>query len=139
MAGLEQDFPLKYEYTYRNMAMNRFFPFFSLNMFDLGPLHNLSRYSDFGFEFAEIFVIPNQLPRYQRHEESPTPRIGKSMSRLLNFSKKTLCTGDIGSRCSKLIFIWLDFKKTKLWVQSQFGKKARDKMNYHYFCFFLKV
>jgi hypothetical protein len=38
--------------------MRRIFGFFCRNQFGIGPLHS---YSDFGFEFAEIFVIEKRL------------------------------------------------------------------------------
>jgi hypothetical protein len=37
--------------------MNRIF-----RRFGLGPLHYISSRSDFGFEFAEIFVLEKRLP-----------------------------------------------------------------------------
>ena len=36
--------------------MNRIFRDFCMNRIGLGPLHYISSRSDFGFEFAEIFV-----------------------------------------------------------------------------------
>ena len=42
--------------------MNRIFRGFCINRFGLGPLHYISSRSDFGFEFAEIFVIEKRLP-----------------------------------------------------------------------------
>jgi hypothetical protein len=44
------------------MAMNRIFRGFCINRFGLGPIHYFSSRSDFGFEFAEIFVFENRLP-----------------------------------------------------------------------------
>jgi hypothetical protein len=44
------------------MATNRIFRSFYINRFDLGPLHYISSRSDFGFEFAEIFVFEKRLP-----------------------------------------------------------------------------
>jgi len=35
---------------------------FCTNQFGMSPLHYLSSCSDFGFEFAEIFVIEKRLP-----------------------------------------------------------------------------
>jgi hypothetical protein len=46
----------------RDMAMNRIFPCFRIIQVTIGPLHYLSRCSDFNFEFAEIFLIENRLP-----------------------------------------------------------------------------
>ena len=42
--------------------MNRIFRDFFINHFGLGPLHYISSRSDFGFEFAEIFVFEKRLP-----------------------------------------------------------------------------
>ncbi len=42
--------------------MNRIFRGFHINRFGLGPLHYISSRSDFGFEFAEIFVLEKRLP-----------------------------------------------------------------------------
>jgi hypothetical protein len=39
------------------MVTNRIFQFFGTNQFAIGPLSNLSSGSDFGFKFAEIFII----------------------------------------------------------------------------------
>jgi hypothetical protein len=35
---------------------------FCINPFGIGPLHYVSSRSDFGFEFAEIFVIEKRVP-----------------------------------------------------------------------------
>jgi hypothetical protein len=42
--------------------MRRIFWVFCRNWFLIDPLHYLSSRSDFGFEFAEIFVIEKRLP-----------------------------------------------------------------------------
>jgi hypothetical protein len=42
--------------------MRRIFWGFCINRFGIGPLHYISSHSDFGFEFAEIFIIEKQLP-----------------------------------------------------------------------------
>jgi hypothetical protein len=42
--------------------MNHFFRSFCINRFGMGPLHYHSSFSDFGFEFSEIFVVKKQLP-----------------------------------------------------------------------------
>ncbi len=44
------------------MAANRIFRGFCINRFGLGPLHYIASRSDFGFEFAEIFVFEKWLP-----------------------------------------------------------------------------
>ncbi len=38
---------------------------FCINRFGIGPLHYISSRSDFGFEFADIFVIEKWLPNSQ--------------------------------------------------------------------------
>jgi hypothetical protein len=40
----------------------RIFWVFCINWFGIGPLQYISSHSDFGFEFAEIFVIEKRLP-----------------------------------------------------------------------------
>ncbi len=42
--------------------MKRIFWGFRINRFRIGTLHYVSSRSDFGFEFAEIFVIKKRLP-----------------------------------------------------------------------------
>jgi hypothetical protein len=44
------------------MAMRRTFWGFCINRFGKDPLHYVSSRSDFGFEYAEIFVIEKRLP-----------------------------------------------------------------------------
>jgi hypothetical protein len=67
---------------------------FCINRFSIGPLHYISSRSDFGFEFAEIFIIENdsltcrfgESPTHQLAEfsfkhskaDSMTPRVGES-------------------------------------------------------------
>jgi hypothetical protein len=46
----------------KGKAMRRIFGGFCINRFGIGPLHYVSSRSDFGFEFAEIFVIEIRLP-----------------------------------------------------------------------------
>jgi hypothetical protein len=80
------------------MAMRPICRGFCINRFSIGPLHYISSRSDFGFEFAEIFVIEKLLPdlasRWLFHSgswgvadsdlacrgvaDSPTWRVGKS-------------------------------------------------------------
>jgi hypothetical protein len=43
------------------MAMRRIFWGFCRNRLGIGPLHYISCRSDFGFKFAEIFVIEKRL------------------------------------------------------------------------------
>ncbi len=66
--------------------MRRIFWGFCRNWFFMSPLHYLSGRSDFGFEFAEIFVFKKLTPRYHRYGESPTLRIGDTGSRRLPVS-----------------------------------------------------
>jgi hypothetical protein len=60
--------------------MRRIFWGFCRNWFLIDPLHYLSSRSDFGFEFAEIFVIEKRLPNSAnwRIGDSPTRRVGES-------------------------------------------------------------
>ncbi len=81
--------------------MRRIFWGFCRNWFLLSPLHYLSSHSDFGFEFAEIFVFEKRLPSitdtgsrrlrvsviwgvtnspHQWYVESPTPCITDTRS-----------------------------------------------------------
>ncbi len=43
------------------METNRIFRGFCINRFGIGPLHYISSRSDFGFEYAEIFVFEKRL------------------------------------------------------------------------------
>ncbi len=84
--------------------MRRIFWDFCRNWFLMSPLHYLSSRSDFGFEFAEIFVFEKQLPAitntgirglhvssiqgvgdspHHWYAESPTPHITDTRSRRL--------------------------------------------------------
>ncbi len=88
--------------------MKRIFRFFCINWFGIGSLQILSSRSDFGFDFAMIFVIENRLPvindtgsrrlhvsvirgvahfPHQRYRESLTPRIDDMGSRILTLKK----------------------------------------------------
>ncbi len=74
-------------------AMRWIFWGFCRNWFLMSPLHYLSGCLDFGFEFAEIFVLKNDSPLsrtrrvadslYRWYGESLTPRIIESGSRRL--------------------------------------------------------
>jgi hypothetical protein len=55
--------------------MRRIFWVFCINRFGIGPLHYVSSRSDFGFEFAEIFVIEKRLP------DSPSQGVDKNAYR----------------------------------------------------------
>jgi hypothetical protein len=59
--------------------MRRIFRGFCRNWFLIDPLHYLSSRFDFGFEFAEIFVIEKRLPdsASQVVDDSPTRRVGE--------------------------------------------------------------
>jgi hypothetical protein len=50
--------------------MRRIFLGFCINRFGIGPLHYVLSRSDFGFEFAEIFVIEKRLPSPSREVEA---------------------------------------------------------------------
>ncbi len=77
--------------------MRRIFWGFCRNWFLMSPLHYLLSRSDFGFEFAEIFVFANSLHHW--YAESATPRITDMESRAYwIFLKKTLRIDDTESR-----------------------------------------
>ncbi len=59
--------------------MRPIFQSFCINRFGIGPLHYISSHSDFGFDFAEIFVIEKRLPESARRgvADSPTGRVGE--------------------------------------------------------------
>ncbi len=59
------------------MATRQIFRGFGIHRFGIGPLHYISSHSDFGFEFAEIFVIEKRLGK------SGSRRVGESGSRRL--------------------------------------------------------
>jgi hypothetical protein len=62
-----------------------FLGFFCRNLFLMDPLHYLSSRSDFGFEFAEIFVIEKRLPDSAIRRVGDSP-LGESGSRRLSDS-----------------------------------------------------
>ncbi len=69
---------------YRDMATRQIFWGFCKNWFDIGLLHYISSRSNFGFEFAEIFVIEKRLsdsPSFLLNIQKPTLRLGESESR----------------------------------------------------------
>jgi hypothetical protein len=53
--------------------MNRIFRDFCMYRIGLGPLHYISSRSDFGFEFAEIFVFEKRLPVSVSRESTRLP------------------------------------------------------------------
>jgi hypothetical protein len=70
--------------------MRRIFWGFRRNWFLMSPLHYLSGRSDFGFEFAEIFIFKTrQLPAslIRRVGDSPHHRYGESA---IEFFKRKL-------------------------------------------------
>jgi hypothetical protein len=83
------------------MEMRRIFWGFCRNWFLMSPSHYLSVRSDFGFEFAEIFVFEKR-PCYHLYGESPTLRIGDTGSHRLRVSvmreSSTPRLNDMGSR-----------------------------------------
>jgi hypothetical protein len=117
--------------------MRRIFWGFCRNWFLMSPLHYLSGRSDFGFEFAEIFVFEKRLPAitntgnrqlpvslsrgvdvspHHWDAESATPRITDTESRLLNFLKRTLYIDDTESstpRTSDTVSRWLPVSLTR--------------------------
>jgi hypothetical protein len=89
--------------------MRRIFWGFCRNWFLMSPLHYLSGRSDFGFEFAEIFVFKKRLPAItdkgiRRLSISVIRGVGDSLhhgyveSAIEFFKKKTLCIDDTESR-----------------------------------------
>ena len=69
--------------------MRRIFWGFRRNWFLMSPLHYLSGRSDFGFEFAEIFVFEKRLPVsvIRGVGDSPNHRYGESA---IEFFKRKL-------------------------------------------------
>jgi len=67
---------------------SKIFQGFCINRFSIGPLHYISSCSDFGFEFAEIFVKEKQLADLvtRQFSESLTLQIGELVSRRLSES-----------------------------------------------------
>ncbi len=89
---------------------------FLQKLFLIDPLHYFSSRSDFGFEFAEIFVIKKRLPDSlsrgvgdSRVGESMTHRLGESESRLLNVSKENLWSRRVGDSSTRRVGESLDF------------------------------
>jgi hypothetical protein len=78
--------------------MRRIFWGFCINWFSIGPLHCVSSRSDFGFEFAEIFIIEKRLP------DSPSQGVDKIAYRY-NFFQSMVIVHDIpGFFFAQLIF-----------------------------------
>jgi hypothetical protein len=83
---------------------------FFINRFGIGPLHYILSRSDFGFKFAEIFVIEKRLPNSaikSLKENSPhwcvgewsIPRIAESESwRLPDLASRGVAMVSRGSR-----------------------------------------
>jgi hypothetical protein len=61
------------------MATRRIFWCFCINRFGIGTLHCYLSRSNFGFEFAEIFVIEKRLP------DSPSRGVDKIACRYIFF------------------------------------------------------
>jgi hypothetical protein len=74
------------------MAIRWIFWGFCRNRFLIDPLQYLSSRSDFGSEFAVIFVIEKQLP------DSASRGVGDSPTRLLNVKKKNRRVEDISPK-----------------------------------------
>ncbi len=73
------------------MATRRIFSEFCINRFGIGPLYYISSRSDFGFEFAEIFIIKKRLSDSPSGGVSDSPSQGVADSptlRLAEFSFK---------------------------------------------------
>jgi hypothetical protein len=86
--------------------MNQIFQCFRIIRVSIGPLHYLSSRSDFGFKFAEIFIIKIWLPDsvsqgiagslYWWVGESPSPHISESQTPCISESP-TPCISESGS------------------------------------------
>jgi hypothetical protein len=76
--------------------MRRIFWGFCRNLFLIDLLHYLSSRFDFGFEFAEIFIIEKRLPDSASRGvvDSPTRRVGESAFECLNESSASRRVGD---------------------------------------------
>ncbi len=96
--------------------MRRIFWGFCRNWFLIDPLHYFTSRSNFGFEFAEIFVIEKRLPdspsqgvgdsptrwvRESASRESMTRWLTESESRLLNVSKENLASRRVGDSSTR--------------------------------------
>ncbi len=109
------------------------------NWFLMSPLHYLSGRSNFGFEFAEIFVFEKRLPAitdtgsrrlsisvirgvsdssHHWYVESATPRITDTESWLLNFFKRKLSVSMIG-RVVDSPYCWVGELPTPHIVESE--------------------
>ncbi len=94
--------------------MRRIFWGFSINRFGIGPLHYVSSRSDFGFEYAEIFVIEKRLP------DSLSGGVDKNAYRYNFFQTSKEINGD-STLHSWLLFCQMDLLKG--WFNHlEFGK-----------------
>jgi hypothetical protein len=80
--------------------MRRIFWGFFRNWFLIDPLNYLSSRFDFGFEFAEIFIIEKRLPDSASRGvgDSPTRRVGESAFECLNENSASRRVGDAPTR-----------------------------------------
>jgi hypothetical protein len=93
--------------------MRRIFWGFCRNKFLIDPLNYLSSQSDFGFEFAEIFVIEKRLPdSASRAGDSPTQRVGElGFVFRLRISSRIRSQNRNGSKCSVRVLCRTDLCK----------------------------
>ncbi len=125
--------------------MRRIFWGFCRNCFLMSPLHYLSSRSDFGFEFAEIFIFEKRLPAitdsgnspHYWNVESPTPRFTATRSRRLPaspirrvgywiFWKKTLRIDDAKCRRLSAPVIWWVADSPYRWVRESTTPRIGD-------------
>jgi hypothetical protein len=92
------------------MATNRIFRVFCINRFGLGPLHYISSRSDFGFEFAEIFVLEKRLRTSPPCCHSKLPylslRFFSRCSRLCYRIERSAAQNILGPRYCRILFQW---------------------------------
>jgi hypothetical protein len=85
----------------RDMAMWRIFWGFCRNWFLIDPLHYFSSWSDFGLEFAEIFVFEKRLPGESASrgvDASLTRRVGELAFECLKENSASRGIGDTPTR-----------------------------------------
>ncbi len=103
------------------MATRRIFWGCCINRFGIGPLHYISSRSDFGFEFAEIFVIERRLP------DSPSVFLFSIYVIYSNPTRRVWCKGSMRNQFLKkpqkirLIAMSLSTIKYKHWIERSRG------------------
>jgi hypothetical protein len=108
--------------------MRRIFWGFCRIWFLIDPLHYLSSRSNFGFEFAEIFVIEKRLPDSPSRgvDDSQTQRVRESAFECLKEKLGESLTprlGEPGSRYGIAIQIFLIFSSKYCTLKGQLSQK----------------